>query len=1332
TITDEPMIPSTIDIQKSSGDFLTNKTVEEKIKIDKISPVTTDITPSTDIKGTKIQHPLTHSKKTKKSKEKKPKTEKKSGVLSTFFQHNKQKSKVPALDLPPVERDLSSNTQLCPTYQSDNNPLHIPSTNLPKLDIPLPTYDRPEVNMTTGKIKQTSEFAVPIIDLTPIPNLNVTEDNKQLIDTTSDHMKIPNVQLPNLQFTNDDEQKINKLSHTEIQTKVEEIPKLPTIENDQKNLPIQTETIIPKLSSFDKTEISIKPELSPIEQKITINETNIDQLSKPSVTIENKTSPNFNFQLPPTEPVSISSKTSASSPPSFDDNVPSQIISTRKPSEKQLIETKSEPRKKSSILSLCSCFSNKSTNSKDKIPSIQAPKTNLPEVNIPPSSSNISSTLKTQGSLRAPSNNLPQLDLTSTSVEPVTVPTIHIQDKKQEEIQAPRVEKQLGEEKIKVQTDIPTVPIETQKVKDIRNVSTESKKSSSFDIKAPVLNIPELNLSDSSKTDAYLSFTKQQDSTSIPEQIQSRSDSGLEAIISSHMHPSSTFGTITTMEDIQQHPSISSGLGSEILDKTTIHSSTLYDIQIIQSKEDINLTNYDNLTYKITMNDDIRSKLIFRQDDLKKCLENEIAKSIHDFNPKKDHKPLEKILIHAIDLIKDNKVTTYSELQQILTMEHKNDAFIVNPVVRSLYCTIEKQGLDNIDKPEFPLAIRDMVRLPAKQTFDTVTHSNKEEMPLATTQMTNETRSLIPDVSIPSETPITIEKKSSKQTTKSIDNKTGSCLTCGRSKSKTKIPSSSSSSTTTTSSNGLLDERRRLQLNTHRHELGTILHEHIQSSKPSIRKFNEHSKEIEKIIRRSLVLVTHPKIQSYEQIRNDLKTEYKQIFYLIDPIIDIIRDTFNSCDITQMHEKINLDILNSNISQTANLYNNQMSLLTIEEYNILKSNKLLWLQEYLINNEIKEKKLTRKQIKELNKILQRSLEILSTNTISTWDELLLQLQREYLKAHDLCNRSIELLKQSHRDGLFLLSQAPNEEKRRSSFLLSERARQNLKNHRSKINLSLKNLLINHNKLSNDDDDNKQLDIYINKTLTYLDEQKPGQFKNYNDLKQQLKQDFKNNNKNQDYLIEQIVDVIEQAHAINQFDDIDKPDVQTLMKDRLDGKPLIIKEMYVSLPPRIGISKSANDESSRYLLTSINGDRTLNNTTSSHSIARGLSWREANERARILFYRGKHPAIHYDEQADAFDVRMLLETASGGTQEIPVTDTDVHELLNSCGVQWDGVNIISLVDHSEDVVRAAEQAALKVIREKGIIDLRTPPSSSTTNVDIHDESVVSPDATASSS
>lgn len=107
--------------------------------------------------------------------------------------------------------------------------------------------------------------------------------------------------------------------------------------------------------------------------------------------------------------------------------------------------------------------------------------------------------------------------------------------------------------------------------------------------------------------------------------------------------------------------------------------------------------------------------------------------------------------------------------------------------------------------------------------------------------------------------------------------------------------------------------------------------------------------------------------------------------------------------------------------------------------------------------------------------------------------------------------------------------------------------------------------------------------------------------------------------------------------------------------------LVIKEMYVSLPPRAGAygaSKHGNDDSAHYLSTSINGDRTLNSSTSSHRVGRGLSWREANERARILFYRGKHPAIHYDEQAAGFDVRMLLETTAGGTQEIPVTDSDV--------------------------------------------------------------------------
>ena len=117
--------------------------------------------------------------------------------------------------------------------------------------------------------------------------------------------------------------------------------------------------------------------------------------------------------------------------------------------------------------------------------------------------------------------------------------------------------------------------------------------------------------------------------------------------------------------------------------------------------------------------------------------------------------------------------------------------------------------------------------------------------------------------------------------------------------------------------------------------------------------------------------------------------------------------------------------------------------------------------------------------------------------------------------------------------------------------------------------------------------------------------------------------------------------------------------------------LVLKEMYVSLPARVGAygsSKHGNDESSQYPSSAVNGDRTLNSSsTTSHPIARGLSWREANERARILFYRGKHPSIRYDEQAAAFDVRMVLETASGGTQEIPVTDSDVRKPHSSSSV-----------------------------------------------------------------
>ncbi|CAF0820843.1 unnamed protein product [Rotaria sordida] len=1424
---------STLEIKKPVDEIM--PPIEQKIE----STITTksETMPNVEINEStkKGSYTLpTKKSKTKKSKQPKVKTEKKPSLFSTLFRHSDHKSKAPTLNLPSVEQDLTRTKE---THTNTKVPLHAPNIDLPKLDISLPNYDRPEVDMTSGQIKQSSEFSIPAVDLPPIPNLNLPDTNKSTIDTPIDPLKVPNIQLPELQLTSNEQENV-KLPEIHLKSEKEKLPdvsstidikddnkieNLPTItdglalaspvndmlaiQTDKKNFPIETDSPIPDLPKIpsNETEILIKPELLSTEQKYTTTETHFVQPPELPTIINKQTTenyeippklPDFTFQMPSTEPISTLSRDISISPPSFENELPTDTsrivpaveISTSpiKSTKKQIIEPKVEIKKKSSTPALCSCFGNKSQTQKEKTKTIAAPKANLPEVNIPSPSSNISSTLKTKGSLRAPSNDLPAVDLTSPQTESVRLPTTHTNEKKRqaptkpivnEEIVLPRPivtssevvlpttttptlddvhlqqtdtirsievkadedllvkpltlekqidgqssiavpsvvnEKQLDEqinirsptvietplkEDVKIESITTTTPIEKQSVEEIKDKQVESKKVSSFEIKAPALHIPDLDLAAPPKTDAYISSIKQEQTTT-----QSRSDSGLEAIISSHIHPSSTFGTIQTIEDLNQHPSLSSGLGSEIIDSVTTKDKTLPDIQqqnlTTESKIDNSLLKHD-FTRKITMNDDLRAKLIFRQNELKKCLETEISKSIDDFDTKKDQKSLNKILTHAIDLIKDKKVTTYPELKQKLIVEHKNDAFIVDPVVRSLYFTIENQGLDNLDKPEFPLAIRDMVRLPAKQTYETVTHINKD-----------------------------VKKEPTHTSQEQPTNR--SCLTCGRSKSKQKTSSTIPKPTTTITHTGLLDERRRGQLNTHRNELGDILRAHIQSSQPSIRQFPEHPKEIDKIVRKSLILLNQPKILSYEQIRNDLKTEYKQTFYLVDPIVDITRDTLDHCDITQMKEKINLDILDSNITQTTNLYNqiyNQSNLLSTAEYNLLKSNQLQWLNQYLIDNELKMKKLTRKQTKELHKILNRTLDLLSLNLIYTWDELNAQLRREFPKAHDLCDRSIELIKQAQKDGLLLLQQSPNTNqqdltsinvisangKRRASSLLTERAKQNIQTNRKKIISSITNLLYDYNKpLYNEN----QIETYVNKTFHYLEEKKIGEFKTYNDLKDRLKKDFKHNHEK---LIEQIVDIIEQAHATNQFDDIDKPEVQTLMKDRLDGKPLVIKEMYVSLPPRTGTygtSKYTNDESSRYLSTSINGDQTMNSSTSSHRVARGLSWREANERARILFYRGKHPAIHYDEQAAGFDVRMLLETTSGGTQEIPVTDSDVHELLNSCGVQWDGVNIISLVDHSEDVVRAAEQAALKVIREKGLVDLRTPPP--TRNTDDNDE------------
>lgn len=269
------MISSTIDTQKSSGDQISTKPVEEKVKSDEISPVASNIPTSVESKDSKTQDSSKASKKTKKPKAKKSSTDKKSGVFSTLINNNKQKPKVPALDLPPVQHNLNITTQSNSLQSYNIDPLHVPSNDLPKLDIPLPTYNRPEVDITVGQVKQTSEFAVPALNLTPLSDIQTPDNKKQSIEINLDQIRAPTVQLPDLQFTFD----------KQIQEKTVVVSTIEDASTVKTTCIVKTETYIPKLSS-DESQTSIKPKLTSIEQTTTVIETKLNQSSDIPVVLE--------------------------------------------------------------------------------------------------------------------------------------------------------------------------------------------------------------------------------------------------------------------------------------------------------------------------------------------------------------------------------------------------------------------------------------------------------------------------------------------------------------------------------------------------------------------------------------------------------------------------------------------------------------------------------------------------------------------------------------------------------------------------------------------------------------------------------------------------------------------------------------------------------------------------------------------------------------------------------------------------------------------------------------------------------------------------------------
>jgi hypothetical protein len=270
-------LPTTTDIQKSSGDFLSTEPIKEK-----------------DDKEMKIKKgSLTLPIKKKKSKESKLSSKKKSNLFSKFFRHSERNSKVPALNLPSIERDLSPNNPLRPPHRHDSDPLRVPSIDLPKLDLPLPVYDRPEVNMTTGYSKQSSEFAIPVIDFPPIKDLKLPEGTNQSIQLNVDQMKAPHVQLPDLKLTLTKQENV-KLPEKQI--KQEAIPTIQSgltlsspiddmlsIQTDHKSFPIETDYAI-KSETIVSTQITT----SLSDQQITIIDTHLIQSSEVSVCCVNE------------------------------------------------------------------------------------------------------------------------------------------------------------------------------------------------------------------------------------------------------------------------------------------------------------------------------------------------------------------------------------------------------------------------------------------------------------------------------------------------------------------------------------------------------------------------------------------------------------------------------------------------------------------------------------------------------------------------------------------------------------------------------------------------------------------------------------------------------------------------------------------------------------------------------------------------------------------------------------------------------------------------------------------------------------------------------------
>jgi hypothetical protein len=203
------------------------------------------------------------SKKMRTSKEIKEKTKRKSSLFSNLFGNHERNIAVPAFDLPSIDLDLASNQTLRAVDRHDSDPLRVPSNQLPALNVPLPTYDRPEVDMTSGRTGMSSEFTVPTVHLPDIPNLLLPTVDTTSVHVDDDPLKVPRVQLPHVELTSNAQTMVSstsrvhpklprekQLSDTSSMSTVEvglalasPVDDLLSIQTDHRNFPIETDYV---------------------------------------------------------------------------------------------------------------------------------------------------------------------------------------------------------------------------------------------------------------------------------------------------------------------------------------------------------------------------------------------------------------------------------------------------------------------------------------------------------------------------------------------------------------------------------------------------------------------------------------------------------------------------------------------------------------------------------------------------------------------------------------------------------------------------------------------------------------------------------------------------------------------------------------------------------------------------------------------------------------------------------------------------------------------------------------------------------------------------------